>query len=278
MATIIQILQNTLTTMDPLLANETKRIHLKEVLQSVVLDYIYNHQIYRGLNFYSGTCLHIIYNLNRLSEDIDLDNSMGIELDNFAGDLTDHFHKILGYKDISVKQLEGQQGILRVTLKFPVLSKLGLSLHEDEMLHLKVEISQHHQVAIIKRTPVIHLGRSFVPSHFSLETMMAGKMLACIERSYQVGKTAIAIKGRDFYDLLWFMQKRIKPLNQKLESDGVKSYNVQSAMYILQKKVGKIRQNDLEIDLLPLFEQRSFIEAWISSFHANFEEFLQYYI
>jgi len=278
MATIIQILQNTLTTIDPLLANETKRIHLKEVLQSLVLDYIYNHQVYRGLNFYGGTCLHIIYNLNRLSEDIDLDNTRGIELANFADDLSDHFHKILSYKEISVKQQENQRGIRRVTLKFPVLYKLGLSLHEDEMLHLKVEISQHHQVAIIKRTPVIHFGQSFVPSHFSLETMMSGKMLACIERSYQVGKTKIDIKGRDFYDLLWFMQKRIKPLSQKLESDGANSYSVQSAMYALQKKVEKIRHSDLEIDLLPLFEQRPFIEAWISSFHANFEEFSQFYV
>jgi hypothetical protein len=79
------------------------------------------------------------------------------------------------------------------------------------LLHLEVEISQHHQVAVIKRTPVVHLGRSFLPSHFSLETMMAGKMIACLERSFQVGKTVIAIKGRDFYDLLWFMQQISNP-------------------------------------------------------------------
>jgi len=278
MATIIQILQNTLTSIDPLVANETKRIHLKEALQSLVLDFIYNHPLYRGLNFYGGTCLHVIYDLNRLSEDIDLDNSMGVELDSFVDDLLDHFQKALGYRDISWKHQESRQGIIRVTLRFPVLYELGLSPHRDEMLHLKVEISHHQQVAIIKQTPVIHSGRSFVPSHFSLETMMAGKMLACLERSFQVGKTAISIKGRDFYDLLWFMQQRIQPLDQKLESDGAVSYSVQSAMLALQEKVGKIKQRDLKIDLLPLFEQRTFIEVWISSFHANFEEFLQYYI
>lgn len=278
MATVIQILQNTLTSIDPLLANETKRIHLKEALQSLVLDYIYNHHLYRGLNFYGGTCLHIIYDLNRLSEDIDLDNSMNVELDSFVDDLLDYFHKVLGYQDISLKHQESQQGIIRVTLRFPVLYDLGLSPHRDEMLHLKVEISQHYQIAIIKRTPVIHFGRSFVPSHFSLETMMAGKMLACLERSFRVGNTAVAIKGRDFYDLLWFMQKRIQPLEQKLERDGAKSYSVQSAMFALQEKAGKIKRRDLEIDLLSLFEQRTYIEAWISSFHANFDDFLQYYV
>ena len=278
MATVIQILQNVLASLDPLLANETKRIYLKEALQSLVLDHIYNHPIYRGLNFYGGTCLHIVYGLNRLSEDIDLDNTQGININDFGGDLLDYFYRVLGYRDILLKQRESQQGIIRVTLRLPVLFELGLSPHRDEMLHLKVEISQHRQVAIIKQTPVIHLGRSFVPSHFSLETMMAGKILACLERSFQIGKTAVAIKGRDFYDLLWFMQQRIQPLEQKLESDGSESYSVQTAVLALQEKVEKIKQKDLEVDLLSLFEQRTFIEAWISSFHANFEEFLQYYI
>jgi predicted nucleotidyltransferase component of viral defense system len=278
MATINQILQNALNSIDPQLANEIKRIHLKEVLQSLVLDYVYNHSKYRKLNFYGGTCLHVLYDLNRLSEDIDLDNSEGVELILFEDDLSDHFRKVLGYRDLSIKRQESQQGIIRVTLRLPVLYDLGLSPHRDEMLNLKVEISQHHQVAVIKRTPVIHLGRSFVPSHFSLETMMAGKMIACLERSFQVGNSAVAIKGRDFYDLLWFMKQRIQPLAQKLESDGSKSYSVSSAMLALQDKVRKIKQKDLEIDLLPLFDQRMFIEAWISSFHDNFEDFLQVYV
>jgi hypothetical protein len=278
MATIIQILENTLTSVDPLLANETKRIRLKESLQSLVLEYIYNHPNYRGLNFYDSTCLHVIYNLNRLSEDIDLDNSKGVELRNFGDDLMNYFHQVLSYRELYLKHQESQQGIIRITLRFPVLFDLGLSPHKDEMLHLKVEISQHHQVAVVKHTPVIYLGRSFVPSHFSLETMMAGKMLACLERSFKVGETAIAIKGCDFYDLLWFMQQRIQPFGQKLAKDGAESYSVKSAMLALQEKVEKIKQSDLRNDLLPLFDQRTFIEAWISSFHANFEEYLRYYI
>jgi predicted nucleotidyltransferase component of viral defense system len=278
MATIIQTLQNYLNTLDDQLANETKRIYLKQALQSLVLDYIYNHSLYRGLNFYGGTCLHIIYSLNRLSEDIDLDNSQGIVLDHFRDDLLDYFQKYWRYQAISVRHQESEKGIVRLTLRFPVLYELGLSPHRDEMLHLKVEISQHSQIAIIQHTPVIHLGRSFVPSHFSLETMMAGKMLACLERSFQIGSTGIAIKGRDFYDLLWFMQQRIHPLDQKLETDGNESYTVGSAMLALQQKVEKIRRRDLEIDLLPLFEQPTFIEAWVASFHANFETFIQYYL
>jgi predicted nucleotidyltransferase component of viral defense system len=278
MATINQLLQNALVSIDPLTANETKRIYLKETLQALVLDFIYNHPVYRGLNFYGGTCLRVLYRLNRLSEDIDLDNSTDIGLTNFADDILAHFKKNLGYRDISLKYQESRHGIVRVTLRLPVLFELGLSPHHDEMLHLKVEISQHHQVSVIQRTPTIHFGRSFVPAHFSLETMMAGKMIACLERSFQVGRTAVAIKGRDFYDLLWFMQQRIRPLEKKLEQDSAKFYSVSTAMLAIQEKVKKIKPGDLALDLLPLFEQRTFIEGWIASFHATFDSLLSYYL
>jgi hypothetical protein len=141
-----------------------------------------------------------------------------------------------------------------------------------------VEISQREQTAVIRHTPVIHFGRSFVPSHFSLETMMAGKILACLERSFKVGKSRISIKGRDYYDLLWFMQQRIQPLEEKLAKDGSKPYDARSAMLALRENVNQISSRDLEIDLLPLFEQRTFINAWIASFHENFETFLQDYL
>ena len=49
MANLIQLLQNVLTTKDRLLVNETKRILLKEALQALVLDYLYNHRQYRAL-------------------------------------------------------------------------------------------------------------------------------------------------------------------------------------------------------------------------------------
>src|SRR3989304_1399426 len=116
MASLIQTLQHPLDSKDPLLVNETKRILLKEVLQAYVLDFIYNHPRYRRLNFYGGTCLHVIYNLNRLSEDLDFDNSTGIDLSNLADDLTGLFRKSLAYDPIQIKSQQGEYRILPVPL------------------------------------------------------------------------------------------------------------------------------------------------------------------
>jgi hypothetical protein len=97
----------------------------KEVLQSFVLDFLYNHHAYRRLNFYGGTCLHVVYNLNRLSEDIDLDNSAGVDLSQPSDDLAGMFKNAPGYDETVFKTQQGENGILRVTLKFPVLNTWG---------------------------------------------------------------------------------------------------------------------------------------------------------
>lgn len=278
MTTLIQDLQHTLNTSNPLLPAETKRILLKEALQAYVLDFLYNHSQYRRLNFYGGTCLHVVFNLNRLSEDLDFDNSKNLDLSTLADDIIGMFQNMLAYDETIAKSQRSAQGILRVTLMFPLLKDLGLSAYPNESLHLKVEISHHEQVADVQNTPVFYHGRSFVPAHFSLETMMAGKMIACLERNFQRGRDGAFIKGRDFYDLLWFMQKGIQPLEEKLAKDGKQSYTVQSAVFTLRDKVNEIRTSDLAVDLLPMFESRTFIESWLESFHANFERYAENYL
>jgi len=269
-------MQNILSQKDPLLANETRRVILKEFLQAYTLDFLYNHPHYRKLNFYGGTCLHVIYGLNRLSEDIDLDNSIGIDLSNLESDLLSFYRSNIGYADVTAKTQIGEWGVRRTTLKFPILYALGLSTHTNEPLHLKVEVSQHKQISLVRKTPVLLFGRSFVAAHFSLETMMAGKMLACLERNFQKGAGA-AVKGRDFYDLLWFMQQRIQPLEEKLAKDGRQPYTAQSAMELLGEKIASLKRSDLAEDLLPLFEQRSFIEAWLEVFQENFRVYVKEY-
>ena len=277
MATLIQSMQNVLSQKDPLLPNETKRVILKEFLQAYTLDFLYNHPVYRKLNFYGGTCLHVIYGLNRLSEDIDLDNSEEIDLSNLENDLLTFYRSNIGYADVTAKTQIGEWGVRRTTLKFPILYALGLTSHANEPLHMKVEVSQHKQIYIQRKTPLLLFGRSLMAAHFSLETMMAGKMLACLERNFQKGNEGATIKGRDFYDLLWFMQQKIQPLEEKLARDGRQPYTVRSAMQMLDEKIADMRIPDLAEDLLPLFEQRSFIEAWLEGFKENFREYVKNY-
>jgi len=74
------------------------------------------------------------------------------------------------------------------------------------------------------------------------------------------------------------MQQKIMPLEDKLANDGCQSYTVQSAMELLGEKIAEMKLSDLAEDLLPLFEQRSFIEAWLEGFKENFREYKKKYL
>jgi hypothetical protein len=73
------------------------------------------------------------------------------------------------------------------------------------------------------------------------------------------------------------MQQKIKPLEVKLAKDGRQPYTVRSAMELLGEKIAEMKLSGLAEDLLPLFEQRSFIEAWLEGFKENFREYVKNY-
>lgn len=49
-------------------------------------------------------------------------------------------------------------------------------------------------------------------------------------------------------------------------------------MQALKENVEQITPSDLAVELMPLFEQRTFIEQWIEAFHDNFYEWVEYYL
>jgi len=73
------------------------------------------------------------------------------------------------------------------------------------------------------------------------------------------------------------MQKNIQPLETKLAKDGLQPYTVHSAMKALREKITRLKVADLAVDLLPLFELRTFIETWLDGFHDNFSELAKKY-
>lgn len=48
--------------------------------------------------------------------------------------------------------------------------------------------------------------------------------------------------------------------------------------YFTIARASGIRPADLAADLLPMFESRVFVEAWLEGFHTNFAEFAKFYL
>ena len=244
-----------------------RRILAKDFFISHFLYFIYNHKDYRKLIFYGGTCSRVVFDLARISEDIDLDNSVGINLDKMAADLMEFVKHELRIDGADVHCQSGELGINRWTVRLPVMKELGLSPLQSEKLHLKIEVSCQRQEKIIKDTPVLRHGRTMVIRHFDEASLFAGKIIACLER----------VKGRDWFDLIWFMQRQVKPNETKLAKDGQKSYTVKSAMQALAAKIKTVRSEDVLADLQPLFNDRVFVEEWVKNFKEWFKRYGEWY-
>lgn len=250
------------------------RIKLKEKLQLYLLDFIYNSSKYNHWILYGGTCLRKCFGAGRMSEDVDCETLTLVDKKKLTEDLEKYFREKILYKEVIV----GSPGrnIGRVTLKFPVLHALGLSLHAAENLVVKLEVNQIDKSYPTQMQTLSEDRFSFIVRLYDLPTLMAGKILACLERVWERGRTGITVKGRDYFDLLWYMQKGVKPNPDRLLNSKGK-YTIQSAFAALSEKIPKIKPRDIAVDLEPLFEDGHFVGNWVANFHHEFERLIRSY-
>jgi predicted nucleotidyltransferase component of viral defense system len=255
--------------LDPL----TVRILLKEYLQSHILFAIFNSEIGNDLVFYGGTALRKIYGLDRMSEDLDFEVNRPVKLKEIADKILVYFSH-LGLKGVECKIQDGEK-IGRLTFKFQLLSKLELSAFDTEKLHVKVEINQRLKDSFeTELSPLIEDQMSAMIKHYSLPVMMAGKMVACVTRVFKKGATGITVKGRDYYDLIWYMNQKIEPNEKYLDKLG---YKVESIWRELDKKIELIKPKDLLLDLQPFFSSRKYIKDWCSNFPLMYQKYRRVY-
>lgn len=249
------------------------RNRLKEVLQYYVLAYIYSSAYGKKLIFTGGSALRICYGLNRLSEDLDFDEEEAVDKNKLAKDLVVCFQSDLQYKEIEYN-IAGRSE--KIYLKFPILKDLGLSEAKNEMkkLFVKVEIdknpAKNYQTDL---TPVAKYNLNFLVRSYNLQTLMANKIAAVLNRTWQLGKTKIAFKGRDYYDLLWFLQQKIGPNMERLKDlTGIKDEKELNVK--LENKIDSIKISYLKEDLMNLFEDRKFIEGIAENYKFLIKKYL----
>lgn len=207
-------------TLENLLAGSTatnqifKRNLLKEYFQVLVLDFIYSHPTYGRLVFYGGSCLFHCHQLPRLSEDLDfIDLKKKVVPADLANDLQIWLQKTTG--------IIARTGLQkwRIFLKFPVLRELGLANQsESDLLLLKVEIFKDFTYCrqwALETLPLFKWNRSVLITTFDLPTLMATKIMAIFYRRWQkkdkTGKIIASVKGRDYFDLMWYLERKVKP-------------------------------------------------------------------
>ncbi|MFH1797914.1 MAG: nucleotidyl transferase AbiEii/AbiGii toxin family protein [Candidatus Omnitrophota bacterium] len=267
-------------TLDGGMDAEALRNALKEELQFFVLNFIYHHSEYNKWVMYGGSALRIIHGLDRMSVDLDFEVSHEITknfLDKLKKEIENHFSRMYSTNQdfLTAKIITGRG----LRLKFNIGEALRLGHPSNQV---RVEIHLNHFTAPktgIDRRPINRGQLSFVIVSYNMSTLMASKVAAIFLRGTRgVGKAFYEEKGRDIYDLLWYMNDKIVPDLEYLSAKNVKEAEDLRVLFDkLTVKMNHVSDVNLKQDLLPLFMNRSYIESWLKNWRESYLQLLETY-
>ncbi|MFA5188281.1 MAG: nucleotidyl transferase AbiEii/AbiGii toxin family protein [Patescibacteria group bacterium] len=258
---------------------ETRRNALKEELQFFVLNFIYHQPEYNDWIMYGGSALRIIHGLDRMSVDLDFEVSTAVTekfLEELQKEIETYFaNTYAAGSDFLVVKITNARGLL---LKFNVGTELSLGQSSNQ-IHVKIDLN--HFVApktVIERRPINRGQFSFVIKTYNMSSLMASKIAAIFLRGTRgVGEAIFEEKGRDIYDLLWYMNKKAVPDLDYLIAKGIEVKNFRALFDQLTLQMNKVSDTNLKQDLTPLFTDLRFIENWLKNWRESYLRLLDDY-
>lgn len=252
---------------------ETLRNIIKEELQFYVLNFIYHHPEYSNWIMYGGSALRICHDLDRMSVDLDFEVAHKIDesfLNELKKEITEYFKNTYGLdSELLTIKITTDRGL---RLCFNIGDLVGLDIHSKQVI---VKIDLNHFTATKTTTERIPINRhqlSFVIKTYNMSSLMASKIAAIILRGQRGGVDGILYeeKGRDIYDLLWYMNKKIVPDLDYLKAKKIDIRNLRELFDKITLKMNKVNDTNLKNDLSPLFVDQTFIEHWLKNWLESY--------
>lgn len=196
-----------------------RRNVVREYLQARVLQLLGDQGAFREWAFVGGTALRFIHGLRRFSEDLDFSlvrQYPGYSIAPYVDSLCSAFSAETYAVDARLREVGAVKSAM---IKFRgLLYELKLSGQADEVFMIKVELDARPPAGAVTNVSVVRRHIEFRIMHYDRSSLLAGKLHALLCRSYT--------KGRDLYDLMWYMSDRSWPapnltlLNNALRQTG----------------------------------------------------------
>jgi len=268
---------------------ELKTIHdhenaLKEIIQEIILLGLWRSKFYEKAVFYGGSALRILYKLDRFSEDLDFSliaPEKNFDVNKYLGAVKSELELWDFEVSTEKKNKKSESTIDSAFIKANTLIHLlkidvNLKTHKNAVMKIKLEIDQDPATGFTSELKY-HLH----PIPFSIKTMalpslFAGKIHALLCRTRSTN-----IKGRDWYDLIWFVKNYIPCdlyyLKNKMVQTG--HFNISEALTkeklieFLSRKIKKIDFDLAKSDVEPFLKnsgQRDELSLWTDAFFSDY--------
>jgi predicted nucleotidyltransferase component of viral defense system len=257
---------------------------LQEIIQEITLEGLARAKFFEKAAFYGGTCLRILHQLDRFSEDLDfslLSSDPNFKWEPYLKSVELHLKSYGFHISIQKKEKTNVSAVLSAFLKANTLEnfiRIGLSdqerkrVHLDENIKIKLEIDTDPPLGFQTEMVEMHTPGLYYVKSYSLPDLFAGKMSAVLARTWQ-GRT----KGRDWYDLIWYVAKRI-PLHLAhlenrlkqagfIEKDCILSPQAFSELYLA--RIEKLDILAAKADVIHFIPEPQVLEIWSKEYFIS---------
>lgn len=271
---------------------EQKKHAIKEIIQEIVLSGLSRSNFFKDAAFYGGTALRIFYGLDRFSEDLDftlLVNNQDFDFDYYISFVRNEVES-LGLKfEVEERNKTKETNIKTAFLKgntkeqflifYPNSNQDTAILHADEKIKVKFDIDINPPKYANTEIKYRLLPYPYQVRVYDLPSLFAGKIDDVLSRNWKS-----RVKGRDFYDYIYFLSMdvivNIKHLKERLiQSKYIEStfeLNKESLITLLNKRFDEIDFNIVKKDVEPFIKDISILELWSKDFFKDITKKSQY--
>lgn len=267
-----------LETYQPASQEEAKDA-LREIMQEIALAGLYRAGFFEKAAFYGGTALRIFYGLDRFSEDLDF-SLLSVEpefsLSKYQYAIVQEFEALGMRVSIREKQKTNKTNIDSAFLKSETVWKeLVLEgiipqngMEQVANVKIKIEVDREPPLGFETEDKLLLQPFSFYVKCLTLPNLFAGKMHALLFRKW--GEN---VKGRDWYDMEWYIRKRI-PLNlnhfliRAKDSGDWKKDTISEAEFreLLAQKIDTVKMDYVINDIKRFIRDTNRLAIWSAKY------------
>jgi predicted nucleotidyltransferase component of viral defense system len=248
---------------------------LREIMQEIALAGLYRANFFKHAAFYGDTALRIFHGLNRFSEDLDfslLKKNPDFELDSYFKTVIEEFESLGIHVTLKQKLKSFTSNVDSAFLKSDTLwSELvfentipQIKLSTKPNIKIKVEVDTDPPQNFEAENQLLIKPYSFYVNCFTLPNLFAGKMHALLFRKWKN-----RVKGRDWYDMEWYIKKGVE-LNlphlcqRAIESGDWKdnSMTKEQLMELLCAKIDSVNIENMKEDVIRFIQNPNDLEIW----------------
>lgn len=248
---------------------------LREIMQEVALAGLYRKGFFEKAAFYGGTALRIFYGLDRFSEDLDfslLHVDPDFSITTYLPAIVDEFEALGMHVSIKEKQKTVKTTIDSAFLKSEtiwrelvlegVVPQQGLG--QTASIKIKLEVDTMPPLGFTTEEKLLLKPFSFYVKCFSISDLFAGKIHALLFRKWKDN-----VKGRDWYDMEWYIRKGVSlnlkhfALRAKDSGDwNHESINETEFRELLNAKIDEVNFSRVKDDIRRFIPDASVLSIW----------------